>query len=456
MRRFAALTDSMNVDTVLGVATSACREANNGGAFLAAVEEETGIRIRLISGHDEGRMIQAAVRRAIDVGSRNNLIVDIGGGSIELVYSEGPDPQRVESVNLGVQRLLDTVGHSGPLSKKERKRLAHLVDAQLGAFLSHVAGSGHASSLVIGTSGTIEALGEASRKLSGHARWRTVNAQVVQAKELTELRDALCEMSEADRESKLGIPDRRADSIHMGAVVLSRILELAGASQLTLCDASLRDGVVAAELERRRRGGTSQPLEPMSVRDRAVYQLARRCGVTLYSAERVARLATMLFDGLKPLHELREPERQILTDASILYDIGRFIHRKRRHKHGRYLIAHSRLRGFTQEEIDVLSLVVRYHRRGLPKKKHKRFRRLSKRDRRVVSMLGGILRVAIALDRKHTGAVERVEIASGGGEVVILCHGRDPSVEVWAARHSVALLERVLDAMVVVRQFGEV
>lgn len=449
MESFAALAESTNATRVIGVATSACREAKNGSAFLSAVEQRTGIRVRLISGREEARLIHAAVTWALDMPEGRSLIIDIGGGSVELVASEGLGIERVVSVNLGVQRLLDTVGHSGPIGDKERNKLIALVNREI----DHVLESAGPFDLTVGTSGTIEALAAASRELDGAGSWRHPNGEVVTREQLQRTGEALGEMTVSERQEKLGIAARRADAIHLGAVVLVRMLEIAGVTELTICDASLREGVVAREIEQLREGWSEgDARSDLTVRDRAVYQLAARFGVTSFSAAQVCRLATLLFDGLRQLHGLREEHRQLLMDACRLYDIGRAVHRKRRHKHARYLVQHARLRGFTQREIDLLRLVVRYHRRALPKKKHKRFRRLKKGERRVVSVLAGILRIAIALDRRHAGAVRGIDVAHGGGEAVIVCRGDDIGIELDAARAERALLERALGIDLVVRE----
>ena len=435
MRRYCKLAQSLGAEEILAVATSATREADNGGEFLKAVFHATGLSPRVISGAEEAQLIYRAVRHALEISDERVLVFDIGGGSVEAVVGEDDRVVLSDSMRLGVQRLLDGREKPDPLPSKRIHQLRGYIQGAAYDVVTRARDEGFQR--VIGTSGTIRTLGEAVLLASGGAALRSVNAQLITRKALKELAKRLSTMDSESRGKVPGIPEERADAIHLGAELLVQLLELAGSDTITLCDASLREGLVLDYLDHRRPRSTT--LWPVAdVRKRSVLELAAKYDRDDPGDRHIAFLATSLFDQTKELHGLGKVEREWLEFAALLNGVGQHIAFTGHHKHAAYVIRHARLRGFTDEEIALIALVVRYHRKSLPSKTHKSFRKLPGKHRYAVRVLAGILRFAVGLDRGHTQQVKRVTCSEVDGSLLVVAHGStDLELELYAARQRV-------------------
>jgi exopolyphosphatase/guanosine-5'-triphosphate,3'-diphosphate pyrophosphatase len=442
LRRYVKLAESLGVDEILAVATSASREAENGGEFLNRIYRETGVDPRVISGTEEARLIFRAVRHAIDLGDERALVFDIGGGSVEAIVGDRRETLLSESLRLGVLRLLDLIKTTDALSSKQTNQLRGYVRGMASEFLRQAEQLGYARA--IGTSGTIRTLGEAVHLASGAAPWRSLNAQVVSASALAELTKKLLGMSEKERMKVPGISEQRTDAIHLGALLLSELLDAAGAKELVLCDASLRDGVVLDWLDRH---GSLFEVRPhvTDVRRRSVIELARKYGRDDPHERHIATLALLLFDQTRDLHGLGDAERELLEFAALLHGIGTQLSFPGRERHARYIIRHSELRGVTDADVELLGLIVRFHRGERPKKKHPGLRGLDDAGRNLVRVLSGMLRIAVALDRGQTQVVKRLEAKRKNGSLELCVGGLgDLELELWAARGKIEPLARAL------------
>ena len=442
MRRYVKLAERVGAEEVLAVATSASREAENGGEFLNAIYRETGINPRVISGTEEGQLIFRAVRDAIDLGEERALVFDIGGGSVESIVGNRHEVLLSESLRLGVLRLLDGFGARGALSQKQADQLKGYVRGVASEFFRQAAQLGYAR--VIGTSGTIRSLGEAAHLAAGNSPWRSLNAEVVTTSALADMAKKLVGMSEEERAKLAGISEQRADAIHLGAVLLVELLEEANAKQLTLCDVSLREGVVLDWLDHH-----GEPLQVRphvsDVRRRSVVELARKYDRDDPHERHVAALAISLFDQTQDVHGLGDAERELLEFAALLHGIGTQLSFPRRHLHARYIVRNSQLRGFSEDEVEQLGLLVRYHRGPPPKKKHRGMHGIGRAQRRAVRLLSGILRIAVALDRGQTQVVKRVTGKRTKGTLDLVVAGiGDLELELWAARRKTKPLADVL------------
>ncbi|HEV8245729.1 MAG TPA: Ppx/GppA phosphatase family protein, partial [Polyangiaceae bacterium] len=242
IRRYYKLAESRGVDEILAVATSATREAENGSQFLEAIFAETGLTPRVISGMDEARLIFMAARHAVDLGGARACVIDVGGGSVEVAVGDSENVHQNQSLRLGVQRLLDRMGSTGPLSERQLYELSGFIQGTAGEVFERARALGF--SRLIGTSGTIRTIGEASHLAAGGAPVRTLNATICKKRDIRELVRRLCEVDEPRRARVPGIGEVRADAIHLGGVLLLELMELARAEELILCDASLREGVI--------------------------------------------------------------------------------------------------------------------------------------------------------------------------------------------------------------------
>jgi exopolyphosphatase/guanosine-5'-triphosphate,3'-diphosphate pyrophosphatase len=442
--KFKRVAESHKVDEILAAATSATREADNGGDFITRVERETGIHIRVISGTEEARLIHLAAGYGVDVGGSTAVVVDIGGGSVEVTHGTATHLTLGSSFKTGVIRLTERFVRSDPLSRRDERRLLKHLHQEMGTYLDQVGQRGF--DRVIGTSGTILSLGALALAGEGPTgqRIEELRNRRVPAKALHKLRKRLVEMSIEERLALPGMDPRRADLSVAGAVLFDTILRRLGAEEFTLCDLALREGLVLDYIHRNSARIRKVERYP-DVRRRSVIELGERCGYWSEHAQQVARLALNIFDQTRSVHGLSDREREWLEFGALLHDIGVHISYERHHRHSYYLIKNGDLRGFDPQEIEVLALIARYHRQATPKKSHEGYGDLRGSLRKVVKTLAAIVRLAEGLDRSHAQALAGVEVYPRTDDYLVrLRAAGDAELELWAAHRHVAPLEAIL------------
>jgi exopolyphosphatase / guanosine-5'-triphosphate,3'-diphosphate pyrophosphatase len=441
LSKFARLARSHEVDEILAVATSATREAGNGGVFLSTIERRLGLRPRVISGTEEARLIHLAAVYGVDT-PRATVVIDIGGGSVEITLGTEGAVRYARSFKVGVIRLSEHFATSDPLSKRDERKMVKHIGAQVDRYLAHIVTAGF--DRVIGTSGTIQSIGTVATALDRGAPPVEVRNLRVPARSIRRVRRLVTALDLEERLTLPGMDPRRADLIVSGAVLLDTLLRRLGAADVTLCDLALREGLILDYIQRNRRQIAQVDRYP-DVRRRSAIELAERCNWDAAHSTRVASLALALFDQTRATHGLTDREREWLEYAALLHDIGMNISFERHHRHSYYLIMNGDLRGFEPEEIEVMALVARYHRRAVPKRGHEGYGDLPAPRRRVVRTLGACLRLAESLDRSRNGAVRGVELRTNGAEAVLrLAAAGDVELEAWAAQRQCAPLEGVL------------
>ena len=442
LSRFKRLAEAQRADVILAVATSATREARNGGEFLARVEDETGIRPRVIAGVEEARLIHLAATYGVDVGSGRAVVIDIGGGSVELTLGTAAGIQLARSFKIGVIRLTERFVRSDPLSARDERRLTKHILADVDRFCDQITAAGF--NRVIGTSGTILSLGAIATAMGrGSPRGELRNLRVP-AKQIRRVRKHIVPLGPEERLDVPGLDPRRADIVVAGAVLLDTLLRRLGAEDITLCDLALREGLVLDYIQRNRRKIARVESIP-DVRRRSALELAERCHYQAQHAQQVTRLALALFDQSRGIHRLSDREREWLEFAGLLHDIGSLISFSRHHRHSYYLIKNGDLRGFQPDEIEVIALVSRYHRRGTPKVSHNEYASLPAPLRRTVRTLASVLRVAESLDRSHSQVISGLELQDRGKDVLLqLQVHADAELEMWATDRHLRPFEKVV------------
>ena len=267
----------------------------------------------------------------------------------------------------------------------------------------------------------------------------------VPAKSLRKLRKSAVDMDLEERMHLPGLDPRRADLMVAGAILLDTILRRLGADEITLCDLALREGVLLDYIHGHRKHIARVDRYP-DVRRRSVIELAERCSWEAEHSRQVAALALSMFDLTKRIHGLGDREREWLEYAGFLHDIGNHISYEKHHRHSYYLIKHGDLRGFEPDEIEIMALLTRYHRRATPKDDHIGQQDLNKGQRRAVEVLSAFLRLAETLDRSRHGVVRGMAIRERLGELRIKVQAvGDAELEVWAAHKQAKALEDALD-----------
>jgi exopolyphosphatase / guanosine-5'-triphosphate,3'-diphosphate pyrophosphatase len=442
LSKFRRLAESHGVDTILAAATSATREARNGGEFLAKIERETGIRPRVIAGAEEARLIHQAAVYGVDVGTDRAVVVDIGGGSVEITFGTATTIQLARSFKIGVIRLTERFVRSDPLSARDERKLSKFILGEIDRHCEQITTAGF--DRVIGTSGTILSAGALASTMARGAPPSELRNLRIPAKQIRKLRKAVSTIDLEQRLALPGLDPRRADLVVAGAVLLDTILRRLGASELTLCDLALREGLILDYIRANKRQIAQIDRIP-DVRRRSVIELAERCHYFAEHAHQVVRLALAIFDQTRATHGLGERERDWLEYAALMHDIGAMISFARHHRHSYYLIRNGDLRGFHPDEIETIALVARYHRRGTPRKSHDEYAKLPAPLRRTVKTLASILRVAESLDRSHAQLVSGLELRDRGADVLLQLHVQsDAELEVWATNQHLTPFEELM------------
>ncbi|MEH1960530.1 MAG: Ppx/GppA phosphatase family protein [Nostoc sp.] len=410
--RFQEVAKTINAETIIAVATSAVREAPNGKDFLHRIETELGLSVDLISGQEEARRIYLGVLSGMEFHNQPQMIVDIGGGSTELILGDSNEPRTLTSTKVGAVRLTSELITTDPISNTEFQQLQAYTSGMLERSVDEVLGNlqlGESPRLV-GTSGTIETLAMIHAREKSSVIPSTLNGYQFSLKDLRELVNRLRKLSNSERAAIPGMPDKRAEVILAGAVILQEAMTLLGSESVTVCERSLREGVIVDWMLTH--GLIEDKLRyQSSVRERNVLKLANKYHVNLEYSDRVAKFAESLFDQTQgTLHHWGVDERQLLWAAAILHNCGHYISHSSHHKHSYYLIRNGELLGYTETEIEIIANLARYHRKSPPKKKHEDYQNLLTKDQRqMVSQLSAILRLAVALDRRQIGAIAQVQ-----------------------------------------------
>ena len=438
--RLVTLAKNKGYERIIAVATSAVREAKNGGDFIDMVMEQTGLRVRVISGIEEARLIFLAVKNNVPMTEQPSLAVDVGGGSVEVMAGNRDQLLHAKSLKLGAIRLADQFLKRTPPSEGMLTALQSLVDDQLTQTLAGFKPKRFDN--LIATSGMAGNLAEVIHLRRTNRPLPQLNLAIVSLKEVKEIEQVLRRSTIKERLAISGLDPKRVDTLFPATIVLRRLMELSGRDELILCDKAIREGVIYDFIERHRERIKAEADIP-DLRRRNVLALARRCQVPEVHSLHVAALALRLFDQTKRLHNLGDIERDWLEYAAILHDIGYLINERQHHKHTYYLITHSELGGLSAEEILVVANIARYHRRALPHSKHDSYDALPPKLQRSVRILSALLRIADGLDRTHFSVVRTVDVKVGAVIKIIAHVTGDAQMEVWAAKGRADLFERI-------------
>lgn len=447
IKKFYHLAQSKNIQKIFAVATSAVREAENGGDFVQKIQKETSMKVRVITGEEEGRLIYLGVKHSLDLPPGKTLIIDIGGGSIEVMVVTPEKILFLKSLKLGVARLKDLFLKKN--SSKEIKRLEEYVQKSMKSVVEEVKAIGFDAA--IGTSGTFNTLSAMAVGIKEKpSEIQAINPKL-EEEDVKFLFREITQRSMEERVKMKGLDEKRADLIVSGVAIVSTLMKSLEVKEFIICDKAIRDGMIYDYIAQNQRKIKSESEIP-DLRRRNVIRLALKCNYDQKHAQHVAELALQLFDQTRHLHDMGEAEREILEYSSLLHDIGYHIGYDKHHRHAYYLIKNVSMNGFSQEEIEMMALVARYHRRSNPKKSHGEFSSLPKAKQNKVKWLAALARVADAMDRSHFAVVDELKIKIEKKRLVISLRAHsDPEYEVWDAKRKCDLLAQLSHREIVFR-----
>lgn len=450
LKRVKLLAEGWGASDYLAFATSAIREAENGGELIERIRQEVGIHVRAIDGVFEANLIYQGVRRSLDL-HRPTLLVDIGGGSTEFVIATSDEVFFATSLKLGAARMTGLFVSTDPVDRSEFTALRAHYREQLGLVYEKCREYGVTE--MVGSSGTFENIAQFCVHQRGDTD-RSIYLQDFAAADLRAVTNQIITATRVQRKEMPGIEAKRVDQVVAGAVLIDVLLKDLAFERVRVSSHALREGMVVYFIQQ-----NLERLEIISphadVRRRSVYEIGHRFRWDQRHVQHVTAMALQLFDACRSLHGLENAERELLEYASLLHDVGYYISRTSHHKHSLYLIKHADWYGFQPEEISVMANVARYHRRSLPKERHTAFQRLPKDAQLLVRQLGSFLRLANGLDRSHYQNVVRlrVDLLEDALDIKIETSG-DPQLELWGGRRASDLFEQTFKRSVRITAAG--
>lgn len=460
--RFKATCDRLGVRVCRAFATAAVREARNGADFRSLVLDRTGLKLEIVSDRDEGRLVHRSVSRAFDLSQGVCAVADIGGGSLEVVVSDGGVIVANTSMPLGAVRLTEQFGGAEGSVAGEfaamRRHATRTMERRLWKGATP-------PNLMVGCGGTFTTLMAMAAAARGVLIDRNSPAVVMMAPvSRQQIRDLIAHLRSLPLAQRLrapGLPSDRADIIVAGFTVVDRLMKHLGATHVHVHPGGVRDGLILNVVDElltsndAARNGATERMQ-------GVRAFAQRCRYERPHSEQVAMLSLSIYDQLCEGSSLlaglgaEARERELLEAAAVLHDVGVLVEYQRHHKHSRVMIQHAELPGLSAREIEIVSLVARYHRRAEPTTRHAAFAALSGQDRELVERLAGILRLADGLDRSHAQRVRAVHLRFGAKTLTVEAEAggasgealgtseADVATDVATGMEKAALLERLV------------
>jgi len=437
MRMFKELGDGLGVSEIIVVATSAVRDAVNRESFLARVQAETGWKLRLLSGEEEG--YYGALGAINATGVREGFVIDLGGGSAQIVEVREGIPGRTASLPLGALRLTELILGEDKITARQVDELRAFISEQLQPLDWFQARPGD-QLVVIG--GAIRNLGKIDQERKRYPL-ATIHGYRLTAADVAGLAAELWRYSLKKRRNLRGLRPDRADIIPAAAITFDMLLQHSGFEELIISRPGLREGLFFEHFL----SHLPQPIFP-DLRRFSILNLARIFGFDDPHSRHVAFLAQRMFDDLKPLHGLDDTYRELLWAAGILHDIGSIINYPYHHLHSYYIILNYTLYGYSPRELAIIALIARYHRNKGDPKPRELAPLLTAEDKKALVFLCGVIRLAEYLERGRRQVVRdlrcHVDLENGWVQIETLTTGH-AAIELWEAERNLDVLSAALD-----------
>ena len=430
--RMRRICDEFEVTNMRVIATAAVRDAENGEEFCERVRDELDLEIEVISEEEEGRLEFLSAAESFDLGDSSGVL-DIGGGSVEIVLAQRRQIEFVTSMRIGAVVMSEAYHKHNPMSDEDLERLTKHLRRTLKSSLE---GRAAPVGILVGSGGTITAVTAlvAAERDPGIAN---LHGYPIRQTEIAGLLATLAKTTAKQRLAIKGMPENRVDIIVAGTAVLLESMRALSADEIVLNLRGIREGIIIDAVEAER--GVSRPFDRIN----GVWDFARHSRVSVAHAEQVTRFSLDLFDALQ--HELDLPAegRGLLEAAAILHDVGHAIAYERHHRHSFHLISFAKLPGFNAKETRLIAAIARYHQGSMPRTRHEAMQGLSKPDRQLVEQMASLLKLADGLDRTKGQRVERIALAVEPLNVCVQVFGRaDLDVEIHGAQGRADLFER--------------
>jgi exopolyphosphatase/guanosine-5'-triphosphate,3'-diphosphate pyrophosphatase len=431
---------SLGVTDVRAIATEAVRRASNGDEFVSRLRDEAGIDVEVVSAEEEGRLVWLSA--AAQVGEAPfSAVVDIGGGSVEIVQVVDSEPVDIASLRLGARVLAERFIAEDPISDLAFKQLKRYVRKTLRDGVGLLTAG---INPLVGSGGAVTTAAAVVAGMRGR-RYESLHGLEIERAEVMQLLGILSHSDAAERLKLPGMPAERVDVVVPGTLVLAEVMKLFGASSVLVNARGIREGIVLDTLASE--GAISQKVDQLQ----AVRDLGARYRYDREHAEQVTGLALSLFDQLAEPLQLDPADRSLLEAAAMLHDVGYYVAYDRHHKHSYHLILHANLPSFTRREMAMTASIARYHTKSLPKRTHESWATLDPPDRLTVRRLAALLRIADGLDRGRGARIERMVATDDGTFTrIVVASTQSLTAELYGVEKKKDLFEEVFGRTVVV------
>ncbi|ATX81495.1 exopolyphosphatase [Mariprofundus ferrinatatus] len=427
-RQFRRILDQHHIERFRATATSAMRDSKNGKLLAKRIREETDIDLQLISGEEEARLVHYSITRRADLSSKLAVLIDMGGGSVEVTLCDDGEAISAQSFKIGTVRLLEMLGQEGDFNTL----LSEYLDGTRKKIREQIGRS--KADICVATGGNASAIGELAFQILS-----TESATSISRKQLKKLIKKLSRLSFEERIRDYGLRPDRADVILPAAMVFHEIMLLSGAKEMVMPDASLLDGIVLDMVDSEDQTFHSQRRNLIAW----ARSLKSKYHVDRKYAKEVADLALTLFDQSRDLHALNHRDRLLLEIAALVHEIGMYVRVGGHHHHAAYLISVAPLLGLSDNEKATLTQLVRYQRKAAPSDTHNGFAELSKSAQLKVWQLSAILRLAIALNKERRNRISTLMMEIGEETLSLHMEGKgDMLLERWAALQTADYFEQ--------------
>tara|TARA_B100000965_G_scaffold352179_1_gene327239 strand:- start:1909 stop:3543 length:1635 start_codon:yes stop_codon:yes gene_type:complete len=451
LKRFKDLSESYKVDSLIIAATSAVREASNGRVFISEIKKKIGLDVELISGAEEARLIYLGVLSGMQFGNKPHLVLDIGGGSTELILADSSEARALTSTKIGAVRLQREFIKKDPISSQTELFLRSFIRGSMESAIDKVLKRIEIGEepVLVATSGTAMAIGALISNRENHIQSK-LQGYKIPKNNLDTIVSELMKMSPSERSELSSLSERRSEIIVPGALILQTIMTMVNVDEVVLSERALREGLVVDWMCRNNYLKDQLSFQG-SIRERTVLHQSRRFGVNSKRSKKVSEFSLAFYDQTKGiLHNDNGEGRELLWAAAKLHTCGKHINISSYHKHSWYLIRHGELLGYSQAEHLMVASIARYHRKSLPKKRHESWQLLiDESQRRLVSDMSLLLRLSSALDRRPEPLISKIVIEANTKKVNIELIpydlGKNLDLEKWSLNKAILLVKKIKD-----------
>ncbi len=448
LRDYRRVCENYGILHLRAVATSAVREATNNDAFLDRASISADMDVEVIEPAEESRLTVSAVKSdldgRLDLRDGSALVVEVGGGSALVTVLKDGRIAVSEGYNLGSIRLQEILGTAGEPPDRAADIFRRHIASVVAAMQRTMPLRGARHFIAVGGDARLAA------QIVGKPRPGTSLVEIA-PEALDGFVRKCARLSPQELARAHGIPFAAAETLTPALIAYLALLKASRCPAMLVTPVSMRDGLL---LDLARALGGQEDPETVAGAVQSAQAIGEKYRFDTRHAGQVAAIALKLFDALRGVHRLSVRDRLLLHVAALLHEVGGFVSSRAHHKHSYYLISNSVIAGLRRDELGIVALVARYHRRSGPKSSHPEYMALPRDRRMIVNKLAALLRVADALDRGHEERVKDFTAEVAGQELIVTVPAAEMILEQRALERKADLFEEAYGLKVRIVETG--